>query len=148
MSRAKHRGHRPPGLFGFQQGAPAEQVDEVPDNPKHRACPACGARPGEPCSRPSRNGGRQPLRAKSGDPLRRGFHPARAVIPDPDPEDVEAQTRSATVQAAAHAPEPAAPEPEGPPPATTRRRPSQPQEPDWDPPSARAKANLKWAMNL
>lgn len=133
MSRAKHRGHRPPGLFSWEQGAPTDQVDEVPDNPKHRSCPACGAQPGEPCSRPSHDGGRQPLRAIPGDPLRRGYHPARAVIPVP------------AAQPAAHAPEPDPPAPEDPEPAPTRQRPAQPPQP---PPTARAKADLRWAMNL
>lgn len=170
MSRARHRGHRPPGLFSWEQGSPTTEVDDVPDNPKHRPCPACHARPGEACSRPSHDGGRQPLRAIPGDPLRRGYHPARAVIPDePAPED-----SSPAGQLGAHGPEPVAPEPDDPEPAPTPQRPSQLPEhegrppvtaedlpglssrSDWrdvpppiqPPPSARAKADLRWAMNL
>lgn len=141
MSRAKHRGHRPPGLFRWEQGQAVEELDEVPDNPKHRPCPACGAQRGEPCSRPSRNGGRQPLRAKPGDPLRLGFHPARAVIPETETEGVG----DAGGQDGVHGPEPAAPEPDDPEPAPTPQQHSQPPQP---PPTARAKADLRWAMNL
>lgn len=142
--RPKHRGYRPPGLFGFTAGDPTDLVDEVPDNPKHRPCPACGAQRGEPCSRPSKQGGRQPLRAVPGDPLRRGFHPARAVIPDPPPEDVPSRDDPGP-QHGAHEPEPTPPDFGDLVTDPTAPRPAQPPQP---PPTARAKADLRWAMNL
>lgn len=70
--RAKHRGERLPALFGFDDGTPTEQPEEVGDNPLRRPCPTasggCGALIGERCTRPSR-GGRKPLRGH--------FHQAR-----------------------------------------------------------------------
>ena len=54
--RARHRGARLPGLFGFDNGAPTEQLDEVPDNPRLRTCPFCRAQPQEPCITRLRNG--------------------------------------------------------------------------------------------
>lgn len=56
--RAKHRGERIPGLFGFDGGQPTEQLDEVPDNPRTRPCPwpNCRADIGDPCTRPGRHG--------------------------------------------------------------------------------------------
>lgn len=54
--RPKHRGARIPGLFGFQDGTPTEQLDEVPDNPRARPCPWCHARPEEPCTTATRHG--------------------------------------------------------------------------------------------
>lgn len=134
---------RPPGLFGFQAGDPTPDVDEVPDNPKHRPCPACGANRGEPCTRPSRDGGRQPLRAIPGDPLRRGFHPARAVIPEPEPDPEAAGTQHGdpAAQEPPQQPEPEPPEPSRSITDISRQRPTQP-------PSARTKADLRWAMNL
>lgn len=57
--RAKHRGARLPGLFGFDDGAPTDELEEVPDNPLARRCPTCHAPPIEPCTRPGRGfGGR------------------------------------------------------------------------------------------
>jgi hypothetical protein len=57
--RARHRGERIPGLFGFDNGAPTEQLDEVPDNPRARPCPWCHARPEDPCTVATRHGRRR-----------------------------------------------------------------------------------------
>lgn len=65
--RAKHRGERIGGLFGFQDGRPTEQLDEVLDNPRLRPCPWCGAKPNEPCT--TRLRGRRVPRTE--------YHPAR-----------------------------------------------------------------------
>jgi hypothetical protein len=54
--RARHRGERIPGLFGFEDGRPTEQLDEVPDNPRARPCPFCRAKPQEPCTAGTRHG--------------------------------------------------------------------------------------------
>jgi hypothetical protein len=71
--RARHRGERLPALFGFADGTPTEQPEEVGDNPLRRYCdPAhggCGARPPERCTRAGR-GGRKPIQ---------GFHQARLI---------------------------------------------------------------------
>ena len=59
--RPRHRGERIGGLFGFADGAPTEQLDEVPDNPRLRECGWCGAHIGDPCTRRGRGGTRIPL---------------------------------------------------------------------------------------
>lgn len=59
--RPRHRGARLPGLFGFEDGTPTAQLDEVPDNPRLRPCTWCHADTGEPCTRRSRNGRRIPI---------------------------------------------------------------------------------------
>lgn len=59
--RARHRGERTPGLFGFADGQPTTEVDEVPDNPRLRPCSWCGAHIGDPCTRRGRGGTRIPL---------------------------------------------------------------------------------------
>lgn len=69
--RARHRGERLHGLFGFDDGQPTAEPEPVEDNPLRRRCPTehggCGAQPIEPCTRPGR-GGRRPIQ---------GFHTAR-----------------------------------------------------------------------
>ena len=65
--RARHCGARIGGLFGFDDGQPTEQLDEVPDNPRLRPCPWCHAQPEEPCT--TRLRGRRVNRAD--------YHPAR-----------------------------------------------------------------------
>lgn len=69
--RAKHRGARIPGLFGFEDGTPTTEPDEVPDNPLNRPCSWCGAQPGEHCTVRLGHGRRAPLHQH--DP----YHPAR-----------------------------------------------------------------------
>jgi hypothetical protein len=64
--RRRHRGQRVPGLFGFDDGAPTAEVDEIPDNPQTRPCPACGATAGQAC----RTRTRRPTRMND-------YHPAR-----------------------------------------------------------------------
>lgn len=59
--RARHRGERVGGLFGFEDGQPTTEVDELPDNPRARPCRWCRAEPGEPCTRPARHGRRIPI---------------------------------------------------------------------------------------
>jgi hypothetical protein len=69
--RAKHRGERIPGLFGFDAGQPTDEPEPVEDNPLRRDCPTknggCGSLRGDRCTRPAR-GGRRPIQ---------GFHTAR-----------------------------------------------------------------------
>lgn len=65
--RTRHRGARVPGLFGFADGQPTTEVDEVPDNPRLRPCSWCGAHPNEPCT--TRLRGRRVTRTE--------YHPAR-----------------------------------------------------------------------
>lgn len=65
--RARHRGERLPGLFGFEDGAPTEQLDEIPDNPRTRPCPWCHAQPEEPCT----------TRVRAGRLKLPGYHDAR-----------------------------------------------------------------------
>lgn len=48
--RARYRGKRIGGLFGFDSdGQPTTEVDETPDNPRMRKCPTCGAAEELPC---------------------------------------------------------------------------------------------------
>lgn len=57
--RAKHRGERIPGLFGFDEGQPTAEPETVEDNPLRRRCRTCGAQPIEPCTSPGRGGRRR-----------------------------------------------------------------------------------------
>lgn len=66
--RAKHRGERLPALFGFDDGTPTEQPEEVGDNPLRRPCRTCGAGVAERCTRPARGGPK---------PMQHHFHEAR-----------------------------------------------------------------------
>lgn len=65
--RARHRGERVPGLFGFHDGHPTEQLEEIPDNPRLRPCPWCHAPPNEPCT----------TRLRDKRVARTDYHPAR-----------------------------------------------------------------------